>query len=426
MIQNSDAEGQGCGLAMKRAKIVANLKSYLARFVQISMFTFTTSQQELPSQRFEKLSQRNTYSHFTMPKAKPAASLSGLVDTDMEDDTLNMDAFPTPDSNQENIGSAKKKGRPAKATAKKFTKTKATGRRTSGDSIPPKKAAPKKKAGAKRAPLKEQTNVQHAEDTEEVDEFAAEGNDDMAMDELVETKQPAKRKAPAKKAGKQSKKKHVDQVNVVEEQPAQQPKAMEKDGEFEYTPTATRQTKRPGRPAAQKPKANMRQTSVEPPRQERIIPETQVVMEIDQSEPLEEDENEDTVPQSVFRRTNNARDNTHQRQPAVARRRAGSASDNERGGNAPAMRRKLGEMTKEFEKLDMKYRTLREEGIKEANANFEKYKTHSQASAKGRAPLSNPITTMLTIFSCERPNHLTEERTRYPKNTIQGLSISRE
>ena len=425
-IQSSDAEGQGCGLAMKRAKIVASLKSYLARFVQISMFTFTTSQQELTSQRFEKLSQRNAYSHFTMPKAKPAASLSGLVDTDMEDDTLNMDAFPTPDSNQENIGSAKKKGRPAKATAKKFTKTKATGRRTSRDSIPPKKAAPKKKAGVKRAPLKEQTNVQHAEDTEEVDEFAAEGNDDMAMDELVETKQPAKRKAPAKKAGKQSKKKHVDQVNVVEEQPAQQPKAMEKDGEFEYTPTATRQTKRPGRPAAQKPKANMRQTSVEPPRQERIIPETQVVMDIDQSEPLEEDEYEDTVPQSVFRRTNNARDNTHQRQPAVARRRAGSASDNERGGNAPAMRRKLGEMTKKFETLDMKYRTLREEGIKEASANFEKYKTHTQASAKGRAPLSNPITTVLTIFSCERSNHLTEERTRYSKNTIQGLSISRE
>ncbi len=362
-----------------------------------------------------------------MPKAKPVASLSGLVDTDMEDDALNMDAFPTPDSNQENVGSAKKKGRPAKATAKKFTKTKGTGRRTSGDSIPPKKAPPKKRSGTKRAPLKEQTNVQHAEDTEEVDEFAVEGNDDLAMDDLVETKQPAKRKAPAKKAGKQSKKKPLDQMNVVEEEPPHQPKAMEKDGEFEYTPTVTRQTKRPGRPAAQKSKTNMRQASVEPRPQEKIIPETQVAMEVDLSEPLEENvEDEDAVPQSVFRRTNNARDNTHQRQPILARRRAGSASDNERGGNDPATRRKLGEMTMKFEKLDMRYRTLREEGIKEANANFEKYKTQSQASAKGRAPFLTPITAMLTLPSCERPHRLTKERTRHAKSTVKGLSVSRK
>ncbi len=317
-----------------------------------------------------------------MPKAKQVASLSGLVDTNIEDDI----AVPSPDSNQENAGSGKKKGRPAKATAKKFAKTKANGRRISGDSVPTKKAAPKKKVGARRAPLKEQTNVQHAEDTEEVDEFAGEANEDLAMDELVEAKQPAKRKAPARKAGKPSKKKPVEQLKPVEEEPEQQPKAMEKDGEFEYTPTATRQTRRPGRPAAQKPKANVRQTSVEPRGQEKVIPETQVAMEIDQSVlPEVFEEGEEAFPQSVFRRTNNARENLYQRQPLVSRKRAGSASDNERGGNDPATRRKLGEMTTKFEKLDMKYRTLREEGIKEANANFEKYKTQAQANAKGRS-----------------------------------------
>ncbi len=318
-------------------------------------------------------------------KAKPITSLSGLVDTDMEDDTLNMDAFPTPDSNQENVGLVKKKGRPAKATDKKITKPKASGKRASAGSIP-KKAAPKKKVGAKRAPLKEQTNVQHAEDTEEVDEFAGEGNEDMAMDELVETKQPAKRKAPVKKTGKQSKKKPVEQMKVVEEKPDQQPKTMEKDGEFEYTPTTTRQTKRPGRPAAQKPKVNTRQSSVEPRRQEKVIPETQAAMEVDQTEPLEEEqEDEEALPQSVFRRTNNVRDKPHQRQPLLSRKRAGSTSDNERGANDPATRRKLGEMTNKFEKLDMKYRVLREQGVIEANANFEKYRTQAQANAKGRA-----------------------------------------
>ena len=325
-----------------------------------------------------------------MPKAKPVASLSGLVDTDMEEDTLNMDAFPTPDSNQENAGSAKKKGRPAKATTKKFTKSKVIGRRASGDSIPPKKAAPKKRTVAKRAPLKEKTSAQQAEDTEEVDEFAGEGNgiEDTAMDELVETKQPVKRKAPAKKVGKQSKKKLAEQTKVMEEEPAQPPKAKEKDGEFEYTPTTTRQTRRPGRPAAQKPKANARQTFVEPLQQEKIIPETQVAMDVDQSEAaVENEEDEEALPQSVFRRTNNVREKAHQRQPFKSRKRAGSASDNERGGSDPATRRKLGEMTSKFEKLEVKHQTLREIGIKEANANFEKYKTQVQANAKGKISL---------------------------------------
>ena len=150
-------------------------------------------------------------------------------------------------------------------------------------------------------------------------------------------------------------------------------------------------------------------------------------MEIDQSEPPEEDEeDEDSVPQSVFRRSNNARDNTNQRQLTVARRRAGSASDTERGGNDPATRRKLGEMTKKFEKLDMKYRVLREEGIKEANANFEKLKTQSQANAKGKILLPTPLTAMLTLRSCERPNRLTEERNRDPKSAFKGFRVSRE
>lgn len=351
-----------------------------------------------------------------MPKTKPIASLSGLVDSDMEEDALNMDALPAQESNQENDSSAKKKGRPAKAPAKKIAKTRAAGKRISGQQIAPKIAPPKKKANAKRVPLKEQTNIQQTEDTEEVDEFAGERDGNMEVDELVETRPPAKRKAPAKKAGKQPKKKPEEQVNAVRELPDEQPKAMEKDGEFEYTPTANRQTKRKGRAGAQKANANVRQISIEPRQQERVIPETQVAMDIDQSEPLGEDveeEDGDAVPQSVFRRVNNARDNTRRHQPLVARRRAGSASDNERGGSDPATRRKLGEMTTKFEKLDMKYRALREEGIKEANANFEKYKTQSQANAKGRPTFLTLDTAMLT-FSQLRTTSSSHSRKSWP------------
>ncbi len=312
-----------------------------------------------------------------MPKAKPIASLSGLIDTDMEDDTVNMeaDAFPTPDSNQENAGPAKKRGGRGKATAKKFTKVKPTSRRVSSESAARKKVGPKK-AATKRAPLKEHSNIQQAEDTEEVDEFEAPDHEDTNMDELVEPKQAAKRKPLEKKAGRPAKSKPLPQVT-----------AIEKDGEFEYTPTAVRQTKgiaKSSTSKSTKPNATKRQPSVEPRWQEKIIPETQIPMGTDPSEiPQEDEEDEDAIPQSVFRRTNNARNTTHQRQPLVARRRAGSASDTERGGGDPATRRKLGEMTKKFENLELKYKNLRETAIKEADANFAKYKAQSQAKAKG-------------------------------------------
>ena len=314
-----------------------------------------------------------------MPKAKTIASLSGLIDSDMEDDTVNMEAnaFPTPDSNQENAGPAKKRGVRGKATAKKFTKVKSAARRVSSESVAPKKVAPKK-AATNRAPLKEQSNIQQAEDTEEVDEFDAPDHEDTNMDELVEPKQAAKRKPLEKKAGRPGKSKPLPQAN-----------AMEKDGEFEYTPTAVRQSKRTTKSSTSdstKPNATKRQPSVEPRRQEKIIPETQVSMDTDPSEyPQEDEEDEDAIPQSVFRRTNNARNTANQRQPLVARRRAGSASDTERGGGDPATRRKLGEMMKKFESLELKYKNLRETAIKEADANFAKYKAQSQAKAKGES-----------------------------------------
>jgi len=311
---------------------------------------------------------------FLMPKAKPIASTSGLIDTDMEDDTLNTeaDAFPVPDSNQEN-GPTKKKGR-GKATTKRFTKPKT---RRSGDGIAPIKAASKEKVGTKRAPLKEQKNIQQAEETDEVEEFEAQVNEDTTMDELVEPKLPAKRKAPQKKAGRPPKKAAAQQVN-----------ATQKDGEFEFTPTAVRQTKGIKKiPGAQAKKANADKPhqSVEPQQQEKVIPETQVPVETEPSLfPEKDGDDEEAVPQSVFRRTNNARTNPHQRQPSLARRRGGCVSDTERAGDDPAARRKLGEMTKKFESLELKYNNLKEVGTIEAKAKFQELEASMQARAKGK------------------------------------------
>lgn len=49
----------------------------------------------------------------------------------------------------------------------------------------------------------------------------------------------------------------------------------------------------------------------------------------------------------------------------------------------PELRRKLGEMTKKYEALESKFRNLREIGIVEANANFEKLRKQCEATTAG-------------------------------------------
>lgn len=344
-----------------------------------------------------------------MPKAKAIASLSGMIDSDIEEPS-DVDMMPTPDSNQENAEPIKKApGRP-KAAAAKGRKTKAASRRLSGGPKP--KAAAKKKAPAKRAPLKEQTNEEQPEEIEEVEEIMDEISNTMdkpevetpeaEADELVEPKkQPAKRGRAAAKAKQPPKKDPVEQLKIVEN-----------DGEFEYTPTAAKQSKL----ASKKPAAGKRQASAEPKHFEKVIPETQPPRMESESSALQEADEEE-IPQSVYRQSNLTRANSKQIQPQVVRRRAGSASDTERAGTDPALRRKLGEMTKKLESLDLKYRNLREVGIKEAEANFEKLKMQSEERTKGTArhPISFQGISKLTTVSRQRPHSLFKKRTRHPK-----------
>ncbi len=322
-----------------------------------------------------------------MPKTKAVASLSGFAESDVD---MGMeseaDAVPTSESNQENAGAAKKGRGKTKSAASKFSKPKAKAilRRASGGSVAvTKKVAPRKRAAPKRAPLDEQTNDRNPSDTEEVDDFDAAVQQDSkareSADELLLVKQPTKRgRKPATRTTKR-----------VESEPPQQAKATEKDGEFEYTPTVVRQSKlsKKGPPAAQRPVVSKRQQPTEP-RPEEVIPETQEApVDVDTSVFPEED-HEDVLPQSVFRPTGNPRPNSRIRQAPLAKRRAGSASDTERTANDPANRRKLGEMTKKLESLDLKYRNLREVGIKEAETNFERLKSTSEAKAKCISPFS--------------------------------------
>ncbi|KAL8698372.1 MAG: hypothetical protein Q9201_006607 [Fulgogasparrea decipioides] len=342
-----------------------------------------------------------------MPRPKAIASLSAPADADVDEDSAMIEALPTPESNQENTGpTGKGRGR-GKATANTTTKAKSKARRASAGSLAGKKKAVPKKTGSRRPPLKEQQNNRNPEDTEEVDDFDHDDGDEgqgqqsaVSADELVAVKQPVKKTRTAAKRKNPTSKKQTDSETL------QQLKGTTKDGEFEYTPVTARQTK-PTKKAPGRPPANQANASLEPQNapkgmSEKVIPDTQdVIMEVGPSDiPLHSEEDEE-VPQSVFRRTNNAQSKQHGRQPPLIRRTDGADSDTENGGGDPALRRKLGEMTKKFENLDLKYKRLKDVGIKDAEANFEKLRLSSEAKSKAAneliASLKKELTTQKAL-----------------------------
>ncbi|KAL8818479.1 MAG: hypothetical protein Q9223_002885 [Gallowayella weberi] len=297
----------------------------------------------------------------------------------MEEDTALPDALPTPESNQENAkpaGKGRGRGKPATTTTLKG-KAKSTGVEATKKKVAPRTTR------SKRAPLKEQSNDRNPDDTEEVDEFDGDGRNEIggqdlaaSADELVAVKQPVKKARTAAKGKNQAKKKQTDSETL------QQIKNTQKDDGFEYTPVTARQTRPPKKPRG-RPPANQANTVPESQLFEKVIPDTQeVTMDVEPAQSSTQNEEGEEVPQSVFRETKNTQADSRPRQPLVFPKLAGDLSDNERGVGDPALRRKLGEMTKKLENLDMKYKNITDVGIKEAEANFDKLKLSSEAKSK--------------------------------------------
>ena len=323
-----------------------------------------------------------------MSKAKAVTPATGPVGSDMEDelDSPETNAQPSPDSNQENNAAPGKRGRPGrKAASARFSKAKAPAKRTTSGTVAGKKktapkAAPKKRTVGKRVPLKEQANVQDASGTEAsaVNAPAAEEADpieDVSMDEQPPVEEPPKSKKPVGRGRKPAPKESKPQA-----------KATEKDGEFEYTPIRnvdnnmfSRVQANANAPVGRGEEGSQKAKNGKPTE----IAETQAEpMDVDP--PSFPEDNEDALPQSVYRQTNNLRATSKTRQPPLNRRRAESASDIERNGTDPALRRKLGEMTKLVDSLESRYHKLREVGVNEAEANFEKLRAQSEAKTKGK------------------------------------------
>jgi hypothetical protein len=267
--------------------------------------------------------------------------------------------MPTPDSAAENKAPGRKaRGRPKVAPAK-VSKTKVPARRTSGR-LNAKALAPAPKKG-KRQVLADRTNQQNAEDTEEVDEFAQE--DEVMQDAEIENTAVAvkqtKPKATKKKAA------------------GGRPKAVKEVPRTDYSIEASEAPK--PEPKAGRKKGPAKKEIAPEPSPEKVIPESQApVMDVDNDA---DEEIEQTITKSAHARS---RSDSRVRQPSVQRRRAGSASDTERERGDPVLRRKLGDMTKKYENLHIKYQDLKEIGLKESERNFERLKKQTDEKTKSK------------------------------------------
>ncbi len=299
-----------------------------------------------------------------MPRIKQS-TLSGLVDSDSDDPQF-VDAMPTPDSAAENKAPLKKaRGRP-KVAPTKVTKAKAPARRTSGRLVAKAKAHEAAPVKSKRPALKDKTNQQYASETEEVDDF--EHNDDLVMEdaEMEETVVAVKQTKP-----KATKKKAT----------APRSKAVKDTSRTEYSIEDITSVAPIVKSRMTKKKAPVKKDVPQEPSPEKVIMETQT--QIQQMEVDDADEEIEETISKVAHNVTRPRSQSRPRQQSAHRRRAGSASDTER--NDPALRRKLGEVTKKYENLQLKYSDLREIGLKEAERNCERIKKNSEEKTKSKS-----------------------------------------
>lgn len=324
-----------------------------------------------------------------MPKRKAVSKLSGLIDSEDEDD-IQMSGEDVPATETDEGPPAKKaKGRPKAATAaaaaaapKKPTRRKPRTTVTA----PTRRAAPKKKPPAKQ--VVEETPVEEEEEeasehgdvngtTVPETQYEQEERTGVSADELDSpTNVPTRREpSPAKPPAKKTRGRAVKKVTI--------------DDGFEYTPTGTRQmkseevqkaegtTKRTGA-RGRKATTKAQETHKAPPEEEEHVSEVEETTFPDEGIQAEQE-----LPPSPSKQRLNG--HVGVKGQAGRRPKAGGASDNEPGGE-PALRRKLGEMTKKYESLDAKYRNLREVGVLEANANFEKLRKQCEATTAGMFP----------------------------------------
>jgi hypothetical protein len=131
-------------------------------------------------------------------------------------------------------------------------------------------------------------------------------------------------------------------------------------------------------------------------REEETIPETQPEPEADEmdvEDSIEVDEIPESMPPPPRPSARRAQAQASKaRQTSAGPRRAGSASDTERD---PALRRKVGDLTRKLEAMALKYETLKDAASAGKESNFDQLKKRTEQVAKGKNDIQS-VTSMLT------------------------------
>jgi hypothetical protein len=192
----------------------------------------------------------------------------------------------------------------------------------------------------------------------QVPESARVSNDDLGAPQTVSrSTRSAKAAKPATTRGRRK-------ANVG--------KQVKTDGEFEYTPKSTRQFKSPEKrdEQAEQPTKQRRRTESESEPDNDMTEEEKAVPDVVeetfiQDEPVESR----SISMSPTKRRQSTQ-RTLQSPPL-------------KPNGEPELRRRLGELTKKYDTLESRYRTLKEIGVVEANANMEKLRKQCEAMTTG-------------------------------------------
>jgi len=220
------------------------------------------------------------------------------------------------------------------------------------------KTAPKRKAAApkQRQPLKDRTNEQ------------SEDEGDDAYDEGEVAKPKAKR-ARTTAARKPRAAKAAETLGVIPETQPDPAQVEDVEQSIEMDPENMDITQAPTPKQVQRFVQRARSTSVQP---------------VQPLQPYPSARSASLQPAPPLQPRPSARSMTAQPGYPAARERSGSVSgtERERRGGDPELRRKLNDLTKKHENLNLKYQNLQEIGRSNAETNFEKLKRATDQKAK--------------------------------------------
>ncbi|KAJ5631569.1 Chromosome segregation protein (Pcs1) [Penicillium longicatenatum] len=303
-----------------------------------------------------------------MPKRKAPTKLSGLTGSDDEDimQVTGDGSAPAQESHDE-PPAKKRRGRP-RISNDNATESQPTSQAKKRESATAAQAdAPPAKKPGRRGRPRGSSRTSEAPETqmeaEVMHEAADEKNSEQENEDPMATKQTkitratrATKPAPTRRTGRA----------------ASAAKHSVTDGEFEYTPSGSKQAV--AQESREEPEASPRPRAVQ-----RRQKEAKTADPVQNDEPAREVVDESILPDEVpparhvpSSAVKNARSRLstmrNTLEPSPRKRNSG---DVEQGGE-PELRRKIGDLTKKQEALESKYRNLREIGVVEANTNMEK------------------------------------------------------